>query len=87
MGQGGSPASNLVYDLVAIQYHALKGAQVYDQYLKDASGNDKVQKFIGRVKDEDARRAQECHELLTELTKDGGIAYPTESGSKQKSNA
>ncbi|MDQ1686172.1 MAG: hypothetical protein QOC82_2909 [Frankiaceae bacterium] len=82
MGQSGSPASNLVYDLVSIQFHALKGAQVYDQYLQDASGNDKVAKFIEQVKNEDAKRAQTCHELLTELTKDGGIgadAYPSDT--------
>ena len=49
---------------MSIQYHALKGAQVYDQLLKDA------------------KRAQTCHELLTEITKDGGIAadaYPTDT--------
>ena len=88
MGQSGSPASNLVYDLVAIQYHALKGAQVYDQYLKDASGNDQAKKFIEQVKNEDAKRAQTCHEILAELTKDGGIsAYPTETASKQTTTA
>jgi hypothetical protein len=82
MGQSGSPASNLVYDLVSIQFHALKGAQVYDQFLQDASGNDKVAKFIEQVRTEDAKRAQMCHELLTEITKDGGLgadAYPTDS--------
>jgi len=55
---------------------------VYDQFLKDASGNDKVAKFIEQVKDEDAKRAQTCRELLTEITKDGGIAadaYPTDT--------
>jgi len=79
MGQSGSPASNLVYDLVSIQFHALKGAQVYDQYLKDAKGNTQVTEFIERVRDEDARRAQTCHELLEAITKTGGIggeAYP-----------
>jgi len=86
MGQSGSPASNLVYDLVSIQYHALKGAQVYDQFLTDAQGNDKVAKFIEQVKTEDAKRAQTCHELLTEITKDGGLgadAYPTDTDTKQ----
>ena len=73
MGQGGSPASNLVYDLVAIQYHALKGAQVYDQYLKDASGDSDAKAFIEQVKKEDAKRAQQAHDLLAKLTKDGGI--------------
>ena len=74
MGQGNSPASNLVYDLVSIQYHALKGAQVYDQFLKDAQGSDEAKKFIEQVKNEDSKRAQQAHELLVKLTKDGGIS-------------
>lgn len=68
---GSTGASDLVYDLVSIQYHALKGAQVYDQFLSDASDNDDAKKFIERVKEEDMKRAKECHELLTKLTKDG----------------
>ena len=64
-------ASDIVYDLVSIQYHALKGAQVYDQYLKDASGNKDVEKFIEQVKEQDTQRAQQAHELLAKLTKDG----------------
>ena len=73
MGQGGSPASNLIYDLVAIQYHALKGAQVYDRYLQDAQNSEDARKFIEQVKNEDAKRAQQAHEILAKLTKDGGI--------------
>src|SRR3954454_22242417 len=86
MGQGGSPASNLVYDLVSIQYHALKGAQVYDQFLSDAQGNDEIRAFIEQVKSEDSKRAQTCHQLLAKVTKDGiGDAYPSDS--KQTTNA
>ena len=69
----GQTASNIVYDLVSIQYHALKGAQVYDQFLNDAQGNDDVRTFIEQVKNEDAKRAQMCHQLLAKLTKDGGM--------------
>jgi hypothetical protein len=72
-GHNGSPASDLVYDLVSIQYHALKGAQVYDRYLKDAQGHEDVARFIEQVREEDARRAVRCHELLVGLTKHGGI--------------
>jgi len=72
-GHNGSPASDLVYDLVSIQYHALKGAQAYDKYLKDAQDNSDAARFIEQVRDEDARRAVRCHELLVGLTKQGGI--------------
>jgi len=64
-------ASDIVYDLVSIQYHALKGAQVYDQFLKDADDNDDVKKFIEQIREEDLKRAQTCHELLAKVTKDG----------------
>jgi hypothetical protein len=67
----GTGASDIVYDLVSIQYHALKGAQVYDQFLSDASDNDDVKKFIEQVKEQDMKRAQQCHQLLAKLTKDG----------------
>ena len=67
----GTGASDVVYDLVSIQYHALKGAQVYDQFIKDASGHDDVRGFIEQVKKQDAERAKTAHELLAKLTKDG----------------
>jgi hypothetical protein len=68
-----TPADDIVYDLVSIQYHALKAAQVYDQYVKDAQGHDDVVEFIKQVKSQDAQRAIRCHELLTQLTKSDGI--------------
>jgi hypothetical protein len=68
-----TPADDIVYDLVSIQYHALQGAHVYDQYLKDAAGHDDVVQFIEQVKAQDADRAVRCHELLAQLTKGGGI--------------
>ena len=70
----GKGASDVVYDLVSIQYHALKGAQVYDQFIKDASDNDDLKKFFEQVKDEDTKRAEKAHELLAKITKDGGIS-------------
>ena len=67
-------ADNIVYDLISIQYHALKGAEVYDRYIEDAHGDhDDVVQFIQQCKDEDNRRAQRAHELLRDLTKGHGI--------------
>ena len=40
MGKMHGHADNIVYDLVSIQYHALKGGQVYEQYKNDAEGHD-----------------------------------------------
>ena len=68
-----TPADDIVYDLVSIQYHALQGAEVYDKYIEDAHEHTEVADFIRQVQEEDSRRAIRCHELLGELTKKGGI--------------
>jgi hypothetical protein len=66
-----TPADDVVYDLISIQYHALKGAQVYGKYLKDAASDDEVRQFIATVRHQDAERAVRAHELLGRLTKHG----------------
>lgn len=72
MGESHTPADDIVYDLISIQYHALKGAQVYARYLEDAAGqNDDVRQFIRQVHEEDSRRAVRAHELLGRLTRTG----------------
>jgi hypothetical protein len=74
MAESHTPADDIVYDLVSIQYHALKGGHVYAKYAADAEGHDDVRAFIDQVREEDARRAVRAHELLGELTaKRGGI--------------
>jgi hypothetical protein len=72
MGHAHTPADDIFYDLVSIQYHALKGSQVYERYLKDAEGHQDVQQFISQVRDEDNRRAEQAHELLKQLTREAG---------------
>lgn len=62
-------ADNIVYDLISIQYHALKGAEVYDRYIEDAHEHTDVVEFIQQVKEQDDQRAQQAHELLRNLTK------------------
>jgi hypothetical protein len=70
-----SPADDIVYNLVSIQYHALKATQAYAQYAEDAAGHDDVLEFVEQCRQEDARRAQRAHELLGKLTaqRGGGI--------------
>lgn len=71
MGSAHTPADNLVYDLVSIQYHSLKAAALYDKYAQDAVGHDDVLDFIRECQEQDAERAVRCHKMLIELTKDG----------------
>ena len=73
MGSAHTPADDVVYDLVSIQYHALQAAQTYAKYLQDAEGHDDVQEFIRSIQEQDSQRAVRCHELLGQLTKDHGI--------------
>lgn len=76
MGTMHSPADDVVYDLVSIQYHALNGAQLYDKFAQDAEGHDAVVQFIRECQEHDAQRAIRCHELLKDLTKDYGLQGP-----------
>jgi rubrerythrin len=74
MATSHTPADDIVYNLVSIQYHALQAAQLYDQYAKDAEGHEDVQEFIRACQENDAWRATRCHELLRELTKGHGLS-------------
>ncbi|MBO0730959.1 MAG: hypothetical protein J2P57_17015 [Acidimicrobiaceae bacterium] len=68
-----SPAANVVYDLVSIQYHALKSSQLHASFMKDAKDHPEVVEFLNEVKAQDDHRALRCHELLTLLTAKTGI--------------
>ena len=67
-------ASDVVYDLVSIQYHALKASQLYGKYIEDAKGRPDAVKFFKQCKTQDDKRATQVHALLAEITKEGGIA-------------
>ena len=69
-----SPADDIVYNLVSVQYHALQAAQSYDSYVQDAEGHDDVQAFFKQCAEQDAERAKTCHRLLGQLTASGGLS-------------
>lgn len=54
------------YNLVSILYHALQGAETYDQYIEDANGqgDNELAQFFGDVKEEEKRRADRAKKLL-----------------------
>ena len=72
-----SPADDIVYNLVSVQYHALKAAQAYDAYVQDAEGHEDVQAFFRQCAQQDAERAQTCHSLLGQLTGGGAGLRPS----------
>jgi rubrerythrin len=69
MATGETGFDDVTYDLVSVQYHSLKAGHDYGQYVRDAenAGRDDIASFFRDVMDEDARRAQRCHELLRDL--------------------
>ena len=44
MAAGETGFSDVVYDLVSVQYHALKGGYVYGQYVGDAENEGHTRK-------------------------------------------
>jgi rubrerythrin len=78
MATGETGFSDVFYDLVSLQYHALKAGQHYDQYVRDArnGGFDDIASFFEQVMKEDSERAAKCHRYLAQLsgTQDAGPA-------------
>lgn len=56
------------YNFVSILYHALQGAETYDQYIRDAEQrNDKdLAQFFRDTKEENQRRADRAKQLLAQ---------------------
>jgi rubrerythrin len=90
---GSNVTSNLFYDLVSIQYHALKGQELYQRFAKDAQGQQEIAQFFEEIRQQDIQRAERCHQLLQQVQsgtggQGGGTAepYPTDgqtAGTKQ----
>lgn len=70
MSQDHAITEDVVFDLISIQYHALQGGHLYKRFLGDVHTDDhpEVKEFISACQEEDVRRANRCHELLSELT-------------------
>ena len=69
MATGETGFSDVVYDLVSVQYHALKAGHDYGQYVRDArnAGRDDIASFFEQVMQQDSDRAHQCHKFLAEL--------------------
>jgi rubrerythrin len=70
MATGETGFSDVIFDLVSVQYHALKAGHDYGQYVRDArnAGYDDVASFFEQVMKEDSERAARCHELMRALS-------------------
>lgn len=73
MATGETGFDDVSYDLISVQYHALKAGHDYGQYVRDArnAGRDDIAEFFEKVMSEDSARAKQCHELLKDLGSSG----------------
>ncbi|MEV6808005.1 acyl carrier protein [Streptomyces sp. NPDC017248] len=70
MATGETGFSDLVYDLISVQYHSLKAGHDYGQYVRDAENANKeeIAEFFRTVMEQDSGRAARCHQFLAELS-------------------
>jgi len=70
MATGETGFSDVTYDLIAVQYHALKAGHDYGQYVRDAenAGLNDIAQFFRDTMKEDSARAGRAHELLKNIT-------------------
>ncbi len=62
-------ARDTTYNLVSILYHALQGAETYQQYVQDAQqggGDQELAQFFRDVQQEEQRRAERAKQLLAQ---------------------
>lgn len=62
-----SPTDDIVYNMISVQYHALKAGDVYTRYLEDCHGHEDVSAFVLQCQSEDAARVQRAHDLIKSL--------------------
>jgi rubrerythrin len=78
MATGETGFSDVMFDLISVQYHSLKAGHDYGQYVRDAenAGKSDIAEFFRTVMAQDSERAAKCHEFLKELsgTADAGPA-------------
>jgi rubrerythrin len=52
------------YNLVSVLYHALQGADLYEQYAKDAGSDQDLANFFREVQEQEKQRADRAKQLL-----------------------
>ncbi|MBV8932910.1 MAG: acyl carrier protein [Kutzneria sp.] len=75
MATGETGFDDVSFDLISVQYHALKAGHDYGQYVRDAenAGMTEIAEFFKEVMSQSSTWAKRCHEYLTQLTSSGDI--------------
>ncbi len=71
-GNTGTP--DVTYNVVSILFHALQGAETYDQYIQDAEqdGDQELAQFFRDVQQENRSRADRAKQILARRFQQGG---------------
>ncbi len=69
MATGETGFDDVTFDLISVQYHALKAGHDYGQYVRDAenAGQDEIAGFFREVMAQDSSRAKRCHDFLAKF--------------------
>ena len=64
--KGNTGTQDGTYNLISVIYHALQGAETYEQYIEDAEqqGDDELAQFFRDARDESSARADRGKQLL-----------------------
>ncbi len=65
---------DVTYNLISVSYHALQGAETYEQYASDAGGDRDLATFFREVQQQDQQRADRAKQLLATSLQQGGQA-------------
>jgi rubrerythrin len=60
------------YNLVSVLYHALQGADLYEQYANDAGSDQDIANFFREIQQQEKQRADRAKQLLTKRLQQGG---------------
>jgi rubrerythrin len=59
------------YNLVSVLYHALQGADLYEQYANDAGSDQDIANFFREVQQQEKQRADRAKQLLAKRLQQG----------------
>ncbi len=59
------------YNLVSVLYHALQGADLYEQYARDAGSDQDLANFFREVQQQEQQRADRAKQLLAKRLQQG----------------
>jgi hypothetical protein len=63
--------ANPTYNLVSVLYHALQGAENYEQYANDAGSDQDLASFFREIQQQEKQRADRAKQLLATRLQQG----------------